>query len=205
MNAVDTEKFKPNTTTRIETRRRFGIKKHHYAILFVGRLEQPKGPGRLLECIPFLNAQGLNFQIFFAGDGTYRTYLENYVMRNRFETQVTFLGHVSHVELPFFYNMADMLALPSQMEGVPMVILEALACGTPVVASNVGGISDLIVDNANGIVLDDLSPERLASAIIDVFHFNIPRRQISQSVAELSAKRFVSDLKKIVYNLLVIR
>ena len=123
----------------------------------MGRLEQPKGPGRLLECIPFLNDQGLNFHIFLAGDGTYRAHLENYVVRNRFETQVTFLGHVSHVELPLYYNMSDVLVLPSEMEGVPMVILEALACGTPVVASNVGGIPDLVTNNVNGIVLDDLS------------------------------------------------
>jgi len=145
MNAVDTEKFKPNTASNIEARNRMGIEKDCYVILFVGRLEKPKGPGRLLDCIPFLNTQGLNCRIFFAGDGTYRRYLENYVIRNRLDAQVTFLNQVSHDVLPIYYNMADVLVLPSEMEGVPMVTLEALACGTPVVASNVGGIPDLVI------------------------------------------------------------
>ena len=205
MNAIDMSKFKPNDLMRNKNRNRLGIEKKRYAILFVGRLEKPKGPGYLLECIPFLNSQGFNFHIFLAGDGTYKDYLENYVMRNRFETQVTFLGQISHVELPLYYNMADVLVLPSEMEGIPMVILEALACGTPVVASNVGGIPDVVIDHTNGIILDDLNPKRLASAIIDVFCLNITRKQISQSIAELSASRFVSSLHDIIYNLLMVR
>jgi glycosyltransferase involved in cell wall biosynthesis len=205
LNAIDTEIFKPNIAARIEKRNRLRIEKDHYAILFVGRLEKPKGAGYLLECIPFLKSNGLNFHVYLVGDGTYKEHFKKYVARNRLETQVTFLGQVSHVELPLYYNMADVLVLPSEMEGVPMVILEALACGTPVVATNVGGIPDLIVNHTNGIILDDFSPQRLASAIIDVFRLNITREQISQSVAELSSKRFVSSLNRIIFNLLMAR
>jgi L-malate glycosyltransferase len=205
LNAIDTETFKPDTAARIEKRNHLGIENDRCAVLYVGRLEKPKGPGYLLECIPFLKSGGLNFHIYLAGDGTYKKHLENYVMRNRFEKEVTFLGQVSHVELPLYYNMADVLVLPSEMEGVPMVILEALACGMPVVASKVGGIPDLIVDHTNGIALDDVSPKKLASGIMDVFRLNLTREQVSQSVAELSANRFVSSLNKIICNLLIIR
>ena len=202
LNAIDTVQFKPNTAARAETRNHLGIEKDCCAILFVGRLEKPKGAGYLLECIPFLKSVGLNFHIYLAGDGSYKKHFENYVVRNRFETQVTFLGQVSHNELPLYYNMADILVLPSEMEGIPMVILESLACGTPVVASNVGGIPDLIVNGNNGIILDDLNPERLASAIIDALRLDVSPKQISESVAELSADRFVSSLNQIICNLL---
>ena len=101
-------------------------------------------------------------------------------MTKHYDASVTFLGHVPHEELSYFYNMADVLVLPSDTEGVPMVILEALACGTPVVASNVGGIPDIIVDGINGIVLDDLSPEKLTSAIIDILSKKLEREEISK-------------------------
>jgi glycosyltransferase involved in cell wall biosynthesis len=205
LNAVDAEQFKPNTAKRIELRNRLRIEKDCYAILFVGRLEKPKGAGYLLRSIPFLKSRDLNFHIYLAGDGSFKKHFKNYVARNRFETQVTFLGQVSHNELPLYYNMADILVLPSEMEGIPMVILEALACGTPVVASNVGGIPDLIVNGTNGIISDDLDPERLASAIIDALRLDVSPKQISESVAELSADRFVASLDKIISNLLTVQ
>jgi glycosyltransferase involved in cell wall biosynthesis len=205
MNAVDTEKFKPNKFERIKLKKHFGLSEDQHALIFVGRIEKPKGPGRLLECVPYLNAQGLDFHVFIAGDGTYRANLEEYVLSHGFETQVTFLGHISNFELPRYYNMADILILPSEMEGVPMVILEALACGTPVVASNVGGISDLIIDAINGMILCELSPERISSAIIDVLHLNITRETVSQSIVKFSAKRFVSEFNKISNQVIAVR
>ena len=93
--------------------------------------------------------------------------MQKTLLKNNFSDNITFLGHVSHEDLPSYYNMADILTLPSDMEGIPMVILESLACGTPVVSSNVGGIPDIIANGINGIVLDDLSPDQLASAIIE--------------------------------------
>jgi glycosyltransferase involved in cell wall biosynthesis len=205
MNAVDMEKFRPNEFERIRTRKHFGLSEDQHVLIFVGRIEKPKGPGRLLECIPFFNTQGLDFKIFIVGEGTYRSNLENYVVSKGFETQVVFLGHISNAGLPRYYNMADILVLPSDMEGVPMVILEALACGTPVVASNVGGISDLIIDSFNGMVLNELSPERISSAIIDVLHMNTTRETISESVAKFSAKRFVSEFNKIINTVIAAR
>ena len=68
-----------------------------------------------------------------------------------------------------------------------MVILEAIACGTPVVASNVGGIPDLVTNNTNGVVLDDLSPKTLATAIIEVFRLNISANREYVNPCERSA------------------
>lgn len=202
MNAVDMEKFFPDRILRNHARKRFGLNDHDYVILFVGRIEKTKGPERLLDCIPFLKDSKIPFHIFFAGEGTYKPHLENRLMTEYYDASATFLGHVPHEKLFYFYNMADVLVLPSETEGVPMVILEALACGTPVVASNVGGIPDLIIEGLNGIVLDDLSPQKLTSDIIEVLLKKMERKIVSRSVETFSASNFVESFDGIISNVL---
>ena len=202
MNAIDTKKFYPNSTLREKARKHFGLLKDHLAILFVGRIEKTKGPGRVLDCIPYLNKYYKSFQIFFAGKGTYKIHLEKCVMTKHQDANVTFLGHVPYEKLSFFYNMADVLVLPSETEGVPMAILEALACGTPVVASNVGGIPDIVFDRINGMVIDDLSPDKLTSGIIEVFSKRIDRKEIAKSIESFSVKNFVRSFDNILSNVL---
>ena len=77
MNAVDMNKFFPDGVLRSHARKRFGLVKNRFAILFVGRIEKTKGPERLLDCIPFLKKAKYPFHIFFAGEGTYKPHLEN--------------------------------------------------------------------------------------------------------------------------------
>ncbi len=202
MNAVDMNKFFPNDVQRNHAREHYALKKYDNAILFVGRIEKTKGPKLLVDCIHWLKNKQYPFHIFFAGEGTYKTYLENYVMRMNYNSIVTFLGHVPHEDLPILYNMSDALVLPSETEGAPMVILESLACGTPVVASNVGGIPDIVADGINGIVLKDLSPEHLATGIITVLINKLSRQEISESIKTFSASSFVDSLDIIIANVL---
>ena len=115
---------------------------------------------------------------------------------------VTFLGHLPHDFLPTIYNMSDVLILPSETEGAPMVILESLACGTPVIASNVGGIPDIVTDGINGIVLNDLSPEKLALSIISILSNKLSRQEISESIKTFNASNFVDSLDNIIDNVL---
>jgi len=202
MNAVDIKKFFPDEVLRNHARKRFGLNDHDHAILFVGRIEKTKGPERLLDCIPFLKEAKHPFHIFFAGEGTYKSHLENCVKTEHYDASVTFLGHIQHAELIYFYNMVDVLVLPSDTEGVPMVILEALACGTPVVASNVGGIPDIVVEGINGVVLDDLSSKKLTSAIIDILSKKIGRKKISRSIEPYSVTNFVRSFDDIISNVI---
>lgn len=202
MNAIDSRKFKPNNNYRIHARHRLGIKPNQYSILFVGRIAKTKGPARLLECIPFLKKSGLRFHIFFAGEGSYMPYVKDYVDKHKFGDCVTFLGNIPHEHLPHYYNMADVLVLPSDMEGVPMVVLEALACGTPVVASNVGGIPDIITNGVNGILVEDLSTKNLTRSITRVLDLKNDRKTISNTVDRFSSEKFVFSLNKIIEGVL---
>ncbi len=198
MNAIDTEKFRPNKIYRSKMRYRFDIKSNQYSILFVGRIAKTKGPARLLECIPLFRKLEIPFQIFLAGEGSYMPYIKNYVKTYNYGDCVNILGLIPHDELPYYYNMADVVVLLSEMEGVPMVVLEALACGTPVVASRVGGIPDIITHGKNGILVEQLTTERIAISIIKALTLNSDRNFISGTMSEFSAVRFVLCLSNII-------
>lgn len=203
MNAVDMNHFRPDRQMRIDARKRFGLKDDEFAIINAGRIEKQKGIQRIFKCIPILKAEGINFHIFCAGDGTYKTHLLDFLKTNHYEEYVTFLGRVSHEDLPFYYNMADIFVLPSEKEGVPMAILEAIACGTPTVANNVGGIPGFLQDGVNGMLLyGDLSPTNITSAILQVFHRNYDRSEVSNTIKSLGSGNIVSILQGILANIL---
>ena len=187
LNAVDIKKFSPNQESREHMRKRLAVDDEQHVILFVGRIEQVKRVDRLLDCMAYLKSSEVPFRLYLLGEGSLKKRFEDYVTEKRIQDLVTFVGYVASNELPSYYNMADVLVLPSEMEGVPMVLLEALACGTPVIASRVGGIPDLVSNRANGILLDEASPKALSTAIKEVCSYNFSRRVIANSVMPCSS------------------
>jgi glycosyltransferase involved in cell wall biosynthesis len=201
MNAIDIKKYKPDEISRQLTRQKYGIKPEQYVILFVGRIEKTKGVFRLLNCITHLNSKKVHYHIFLAGDGSYLQNAKNYVEEKKIKDVVTLLGRVDHEKLPSYYNMADVLVLPSDMEGVPMVILESLSCGTPVVASRVGGIPDIVKDGRNGFLVDDLSPQNLTSILVKTLQMKTDRKIISSTVHQFSVDEFIVQFNNIIKKL----
>jgi glycosyltransferase involved in cell wall biosynthesis len=202
MNAVDTEKFQPNEDLRISSRRKFSIKPNQFAILFVGRIEKTKGVARIIDCISSLKLRKEPFHIFFAGEGSFLSTAMDLVTKKNLSGYVTFLGLVEHEKLPFYYNMADLLILPSDMEGIPMVVLESISCGTPVVASCVGGIPDIVKNKKNGILINDLAPNKLAQAIWEGKDIGSNRKNISKTVKQFSSQEFNRKLNNIILSLI---
>lgn len=197
MNAVDLRTFHPDDGKRVALRQRLSLANDVRVLMFVGRLEQVKRVDRAVECLPFLRDSSKRFHLIIAGDGTKRSFLEELVTAQGLGN-VTFLGHVQHDELPALYNMADLLLLPSEMEGAPMVILEALACGTPVVASRVGGVPDVIQDGVNGMTLVDIAPEPFAKAIEHVLSSRLQRSAVAATADQFATDRFVASLGAII-------
>lgn len=197
MNAVDTGKFHPNLLSRSSMRVRYDIAEDQCVVLFVGRLEEIKRVDLAIESIRQLGNDNGTFRLFIAGDGTLKGRLEKQAKQLNITSKVFFLGSVPHAELPALYNMADILILPSEMEGVPMVVLESLACGTPVVASQVGGIPDVVKEGLNGFVLETATAEKLAEAIIRLKCMARDRYGVAQSVEHLSTFCFAQQLQAI--------
>jgi glycosyltransferase involved in cell wall biosynthesis len=100
-----------------------------------------------------------------AGEGPERASLVALAHRLRVDSRVRFLGLVAHDEIAMVYNAADILILASAREGMPNVVLEALACGTPVVATDVGGVGEVLTSPAAGLLMRDRSAAALVEAL----------------------------------------
>ena len=143
-------------------------------ILFLGRLVEKKGIPTLLSAMRDVRLQFQDCRLMICGGGPMRAELESAVDRLGIRDNVFFTGPVSDEEKGALLAKADILVVPSEsteygdIEGLPVVILEGLAAGKPVVASNVGGVSDAIVSGFNGILVSEKRPDQLAQAIVSL-------------------------------------
>lgn len=145
--------------------------------LFVGRLAVQKGLAILVQSLGLLSErEQAQLRLTLVGDGPLRSSLEESAARLA-PGRVEFLGWQPRHKLPSIYAGADLLVLPSLMEGMPNVVLEAMAAGLAIVASNVGGSRELVRDGENGLLVEPGSPEALAAALSDAIG---DRRRLAQ-------------------------
>jgi D-inositol-3-phosphate glycosyltransferase len=163
---VDLDVFRP--MDRTTARRRIGAGGDERIVLYVGRFAAEKGLDRLLHAVARLkHIPGLRL-IVVGGDGerdAAHRQMEEVSRSCGIADRVAFRGRVEQAELPWYYSAADLLALPSSYESFGMVALEALACGTPVAATRVGAMEELLRNAPNGRLAQDLRPSALADAI----------------------------------------
>ena len=154
-------------------RKRLGLPVDGKIILFFGYLAPYKGPDIIMRALPKILSAVSDVTLIFAGKGIMRQHLERLSRELGVEKQVLFAGYVADELKPFYYGSADVFVLPSVMstECYPLTILESMACGTPVVASDIGGIPDIIVNSKIGSLCKpndhiDLS-EKVTQLLID--------------------------------------
>lgn len=144
-----------------------------FRILYVGKMMEIKGVNFLIDAIKKVKKVLPDIKLTLCGDGQDRYELEK--QAKQFDPNgkiVRFKGQVSHSLLPEYLARADALIVPSiitkqkETEGMPTVILESLASGTPVLASRIGGLSDVIVEGENGLFFQSANPEDLAAKIV---------------------------------------
>lgn len=135
-------------------------------ILFVGRFQHQKNLFFLLEQLARLRAD--TFELHLVGDGPLKTQLHQRAEELALTERITWHGWVSRAELPAIYHSADCLVNPSFYEGMPNVVGEAMACGLPVVASNVPGNNDLVVNGETGFLFDLNHPDGLIAAVMQL-------------------------------------
>lgn len=155
------------TVEKQKARQRLGLVEDKI-ILYIGRIEPLKGIDQLLKALPLLQ-DGLRPRlVIIGGDNNSQDEVEKLQSLAgdlAIEDLVTFSGLVKQEELPYFYSAADVCVIPSHYESFGLVALESLACGTPVVAADVGDLKSIIRDGENGYVVRDNSPHRLAQKI----------------------------------------
>jgi len=162
---VNLELFQPVDKELAKRRLGFGGEK---LVLFVGRIEPLKGIDQLLRAMTYLENGRRPRLMIIGGDEHSQDEMER-LRRLSWDLHigdsVTFLGLIEQKKLPLFYSAADVCAIPSYYETFGLVALEALACGTPVVATRVGGFADVIRQGETGYVLPDNTPRDLADKI----------------------------------------
>ncbi len=170
-NGVDLDAFRPAADAP--------VRGSDGRLLMVGHLKAGKGHGIAIDALGSLPG----FHLTIAGDGPLRAALEERASANGVAARVEFLGRVPHGELARHYAAADALLLPSEREGMPNVVLESLACGTPVIATDVGGIPEVVTDSVAGVLIDAGTPAAVVTAVERLFA-DLPDRSEVRRFAE---------------------
>lgn len=188
---VDSSKFKPNVNLNVRSELNFGKEK---AILFVGRLERLKGLDILIKVFAQLkNKDGI--KLFIAGGNSNSSEmfrLLDEAQRLQVKDSVIFLGSISGDILSKYYNAADVCILPSYYESFGLAALEASACGTPVVASKVGGLTTVVKDKETGFLIPGQSPDLFVEKIELLLNDDKLRMRMGKS-ARSHAEKFTWD------------
>lgn len=167
-------------------------------LLYVGRFTYTKGIHHLINVFPKLLKSKPNLQLLIVGWGPYKKELIKLIKYHGLENRIWLKDFVPNEYLKYYYNVADVFVLPSYTEGVPNVLMEAIACNTVCIATNVGGIPDILGDGL-GIIIPPKDEKALYDAIVHVLDngFEINQKRRKQLLHEIDLHRKADELKKI--------
>ena len=166
-NGVDVNHFKPLTGIKEEMRKKLNISKEASVVLTVRRLVYKNGIDTLIESAKLAIKKNSKLVFLVVGKGPDFEKVKEKIEELGIQGNFRLTGFISDEDLPFYYNVADFFVLPSKSgEGLPLVALEAMACGLPVIATKVGGISEVIKEDYGKLVPPN-SPNSLAEAIVE--------------------------------------
>jgi D-inositol-3-phosphate glycosyltransferase len=192
---VDTSRFYPISDD--EAKEYIGVPCHDRMLLFVGRIEPLKGIDTLIEAVGILHNEGVldrhPFCLAVIGGDTHSSREQMSAEMERLHEMreslgildlITFLGKRDQDTLPYYYSAAEVVVVPSHYESFGLVALEAMACGTPVVASETGGLAFLVRDGETGFHVPTADPEALAEKLRLIIQDDELRAQLGQQAAE---------------------
>ncbi|HYR26334.1 MAG TPA: glycosyltransferase family 4 protein [Aquabacterium sp.] len=190
-NGIDTQRYR-RQADRATARRQLGLDPTQALIGFVGRLSREKGLPVLIDALTD-PGQGMDAcQVLIVGEGEMRPELEALIQARGLQDRVTLLGN--RRDTPLIYSALDAFVLPSLMEAFPMVLLEALACGCPVVATDVGEVRRIVTHGETGLVVPAGDPQALRTALMTLLGqpevaADLARRGLSRVTDQFSAEQ----------------
>ena len=174
-NGVDLVRFRPHDRNAV--RGALGLTRP--TLVAVGNLVPKKRHLLLVQALPLLP----QVDLLIVGEGSEHNAIESLARQLRVADRIRLLGRMPQEQLPEIYSAADLLALPSQREGWPNVLLESMACGTPVIASDFAGVHEIIQAPEAGRIIVESTPAALAAAIADLLA-SLPSRHATRAYAE---------------------
>ena len=185
---VDLELFEPVTHQGVGNR-----------LLYVGRLAVEKGLPMLLDSIQQIATESPDVHLTVVGDGADRAYLEDLTQEMGLEKNVAFVGYQSQESVRHYLRQTDVFVLPSFAEGIPVVLMEAMAMGVPVVTTQIAGVSELVESGVNGYLVPPSDSHGLTGAIAKLINDSDKRAQFGKAGREKVEQRF--DIAKALDNL----
>jgi glycosyltransferase involved in cell wall biosynthesis len=160
-----------------------------HAIGYAGRLSAEKGFRNFVHSLPAVLGRDTSLRVYIIGDGPLKGWCEEFIRNERLEDRIELTGWISNHDLPPCLNRLELLVIPSYTEGGPMIMLEAIACGTPVLATRVGSVEDYIFEGRTGFILKNNTPDCIAQTVVRVL--NSPDLD---KIAETAGKFFAENL-----------
>ena len=186
-NGVDIDHFHPRN--KGESRKKLSLPKNRKIILSVRRLVYKNGLDTLIESAPLVARDHPDTLFVVAGKGPSRKLIEDRIKELGIEDNIKLTGFVPDKLLPVYYDATDYFVLPSASgEGLPLVLLEAMACGLPVIATTVGGTPEIIKHMKNGVLVPPRNPEAMAETISKL----LSEERLGPAIGE-EARRIVED------------
>ncbi len=203
---IDLDLFRP--ADQAASRRRLGFPADHPVLLWVGRLEKLKGVDILVDAVADLDECRADL-VVVGGDeraAELRGELERQARDAGIADRISFAGAVPHDDLPVYYSAADVVVVPSYYESFGLVAVEAMACGTPVVASRVGGLMSTVIDGVNGYLIPWRCPGPFAEKLEVLIHNPELRANFSRAacttVERFGWKRVAAEVANLYESLL---
>lgn len=188
-NGVDLDKFARLDKSEVSLREKYGIDKDVKIILSVGRLVPLKNYPLGIEAMKRLSLYYDKFIYLIAGEGSEREKLERQIVEQGLQGKVRLLGAIANKDLAELYSLADVFILTSAYESFGIVLVEAFACGVPVVATDVGGVSQIVEEGQEGFLVPSGNAELLAERIHLLLSDSSLHRRL-QKAALLKSKKY---------------
>ena len=184
-NTFDCDRFtiKPKSNYLLK---KYGLKEQQKIILTVARLsktEQYKGYDTIINALPKIKQKIPNIHYVLVGNGDDKIRIKQLIEKLNLKDNITLTGFIPDEELPSYYNLCDVFAMPSKGEGFGIVYLEAMACGKPVLAGNQDGAVDAICNGKLGALVNPDCSEEIATTLIQILQGNYPNPLIYQPEA----------------------
>jgi glycosyltransferase involved in cell wall biosynthesis len=154
-----------------EFRFKDNIEQRENVVGYIGRIHAEKGIWNFVKAIPEILSVEDDVTFLIAGEGPLEGEIRAYLHEHHLGDKVKVAGWIPHQELPDYLTRLKLLVLPSYNEGLPNIMLEAMACGTPVLAVSIASIPDVIKDKETGFLIKDNSPASLADAIVETLAY----------------------------------
>ncbi len=189
-NGCDTNIFRFNEVTRLQYRKKLGILPKDRVIIFVGRLLKTKGIFDLLKAFLQLRRNFSDLHLVLVGDGPETKSINNMISANGLKRKAHIIGEQLHNEIPNLLSSSDLFVLPTYYEGLPNSLLEAMACGLPIIITKVGGIPEAVIDGKNGILINTNDVHALVKAVEHLLRNERERTKMGFSGKDTIEKNF---------------